>query len=684
MFYYPYLNDKKFLKVFDTEVFREHFIKITVLDFVTEQPISSIEGKATGGTCNLSGTSNMRRTANCSLIVDPDFTNTYNNIMEVENLISINKKINLEIGLTNTLQTLQDYNQYSIYDILWFPLGVYVIKNASISKNNGGINISLTLNDKCALLNGDIGGIIPAQTILSELQIVDSNTTEKLLIKDIIKHIVHEFGGEPEENILISDIPDTIKKVVKWADEKNKLYHYRHNLGDFFLLNDRVFQDDNKPDPLEEFIYGQDIGYIEARFEYPGTLECNAGESVASVLDKIKNTLGNFEWFYDINGKFIFQEKKNYINNTISTNISQINALDYQINTNLSTSVYTFDENNKQIVISISNSPQFPNIKNDFIVWGVMENSSGAQKSIRYHLAFDKKPESLRTEIGPVLVYVDDRKRDVVVDINNPKIIENFPETGEEDKFYYNSKGEVFKWDSTERAYLPLEKSKAEICYLSTSDWRTQLFFDSVLNQSDVIFQENPYSAELLSEWTGVYNVRASRVGSYNSYSIYEGDFREESTYTFWLDFIEGADIDVNSIGRRTKVESDNKVNCIFATPIPLFSFAEADGLVSEKSIEGTELVQVSSDIYSKMVIGGGQNSAFDRIKDMLYTYTNYNEAINLTIIPIYYLEPNTRISIIDSDIGVKGDYIIKSISLPLTFNGTSNISATKNVEKAF
>jgi hypothetical protein len=35
-------------------------------------------------------------------------------------------------------------------------------------------------------------------------------------------------------------------------------------------------------------------------------LVVNAGETLTSALDKIKNMLVHFEYFYDINGKFVF------------------------------------------------------------------------------------------------------------------------------------------------------------------------------------------------------------------------------------------------------------------------------------------------------------------------------------------------------------------------------------------
>nr|DAG21689.1 MAG TPA: hypothetical protein [Caudoviricetes sp.] len=39
---------------------------------------------------------------------------------------------------------------------------------------------------------------------------------------------------------------------------------------------------------------------------YAGDLIANVGETITSVLDKIKNMLSEYEYFYDIQGRFIF------------------------------------------------------------------------------------------------------------------------------------------------------------------------------------------------------------------------------------------------------------------------------------------------------------------------------------------------------------------------------------------
>jgi hypothetical protein len=59
--------------------------------------------------------------------------------------------------------------------------------------------------------------------------------------------------------------------------------------------------------------YGAIAGYRLTDLTYAGDLIANPGETLTSVLDKIKNMLGEFEYFYDVYGRFVFQRKRNYI-----------------------------------------------------------------------------------------------------------------------------------------------------------------------------------------------------------------------------------------------------------------------------------------------------------------------------------------------------------------------------------
>ena len=76
--------------------------------------------------------------------------------------------------------------------------------------------------------------------------------------------------------------------------------------------------------------------------------------------------------------------------------------------------------------------------------------------------------------------------------------------------------------------------------------------------------------------------------------------------------------------------------------------------------------------------------SAFDKLDNWLYTYACCTESISISALPVYYLNPNTRIFVKDTNSGIEGEYIVSRISLPLTYNGMMSISATKAVQRLY
>lgn len=712
MINYPYLEDKKFLKELDLERLKNQYVRISVLDFKTEMPLINIEGKATGGTVNLNGTSNMRRAGSCSLVVDEYGIRRqdgayidYRNITEIQNIISLNKKISLEVGYDNALRYLGE-EYYSNYDIIWIPLGIFTIKAGNAAKSGNGVNISLTLNDKTACLNGDIGGTIPAGTVFSELETISQDgftrTVEKLLIKDIIKYLVVDFGGENPENVIIEDIPDKIRRVLKWSGDYN-IYLIKDENGNQFISETNEL-DNVKIEECTTYSFGMDIGYSIEPFTYPGTLEANAGENVASILDKLKNTLGgNFEWFYDVFGRFHFQEKKNYLNTSAATNMNELTEESYLSISNPSKSIYDFTS--KELVTNISSSPQYANIKNDFTIWGAAKTVTGADKPIRYHLVFDTKPIPSGQRLGFIykdytgLTQATILKNDVNCKYENPLSIEN--PTEEDKRYYYIVENNTIRrlaisaWDEETGGFRVFEDW--EVCYLRAFDWRTELYY-LCLENKEKPFSKNYYAAELIGEWPKIYNI-ADHFVEYQKYEdkdiyipLYYGAYKkdkDQTEYEYFIDFIEGSQggsvnlsqFNVSNIGRRTKISNDKSANCIFAHEIPNFIIEKVGEDTIEDKDSDLPVIKVNEKIFSKIVTGGTQSSAIDVAKNLLVQHTNYNESINLTTIPIYYLEPNTRITINDNDTGVHGDYFVNTISLPLTF-GTSTIACTKCIEK--
>lgn len=640
---FPYLKDSAFLKKFDELKLKEQYIKLIVLTF-DEMPIQEIQGKITGGNLTSDGSSGMRRTSNLSMVADE----YENDLTDTKHLLSINKKVEVLIGFVNTT------DEYTEYNMLWFPQGTYVIISPNISHNSDGINISLTLHDKMALLNGECGGTLPASVTFNEIEDIDEDGNIQVTqptIYQIIQELVNHFGGEQLGKIIISDIDSKIKKVMKWTGS-TPLYLYQEPAADGTIYNsfstnynELAARQAQGHGTIKEFSYGQDIGYILTDFVYPGELVGNAGDTVVTILDQIKNTLGNYEYFYDIDGNFRFQEIKNYLNTSYSTFlINEINADNYLVDYTSGKSVYTFEDAN--IIQSYSNSPQYQQIKNDFLVWGKRTSIDGNDVPIRYHLAIDSKP----TIGNSYKVFFFTDPDDGITKAKKPVEFSsksNFPDKGEAGNYYYAADtGIIYKWATDAKTY---EQTPYTIETIKATDYRTELYMAGVASEPFGL-DSNYYYTELKNEWPKLYDMRNQK--------FFEGVIDQPSDIDFFLDFIDTptaiSEFSVQNIGRRTTTLVDDSINCIFEPDNPDIVIIEAgsenaDSIQRECEARKQEYAQVRSEIYAMLLNGGALRSAYDEIKKELYQYTNYNEQISLTTLPIYYLEPNVRITVRDN-----------------------------------
>jgi hypothetical protein len=136
----------------------------------------------------------------------------------------------------------------------------------------------------------------------------------------------------------------------------------------------------------------------------------------------------------------------------------------------------------------------------------------------------------------------------------------------------------------------------------------------------------------------------------------------------FWLDFCDDSYLDKytpDKIGRRTKVINDTEIKAIFFEEIPNVLFIDPlkTTLHTDTALSYIKLNLVGS-MANYFTISTQGKSAKEVLDNLLYTHTYYNESITLSCIPIYYLEPNVRISVYDESSGINGEYIIKSYSI--------------------
>ena len=424
-----FLLDKEFLRLLDLEREKEVFVKIISLDF-NENPLETIEGRVTSGSVNVDGTSSVRRTCSLSLVA---------NELNIHDFYwGLNTKFKLFVGVKNVLKHRMLYKEkYAHYpDICWFKMGTYIVSSFSTSQSTSSYTISISGKDKMAFLNGEVGGIItPLSWDFGKIDEVDANgfiKTTNYLIRDIILESVHEHSQDPYWNIIINDLDDYGLELLEYkgTDTLYLLYNTAQGVVDqmIFDLSKITTKDpeDIHYDPriqqledtnVDKFkIRGVDytiikvergdvVGYRITDLVYPGDLISNIGESVTSMLDKIVSMLGEFEYFYDLDGRFIFQRKKTYIQSTFSTiTKNDNNTNEIYISNAAETSACTYSFDNSLLVTSFSNSPNFADIKNDFSIWGVRKGSSGIEIPIHLRYAIDSKPWMYTTYDGRIYI----------------------------------------------------------------------------------------------------------------------------------------------------------------------------------------------------------------------------------------------------------------------------------------
>ena len=426
------LLDKDFLVKLNANKEREIYARIIALTF-QETPVEQIEGRVTQGSINIDGASSLRRT--CSL------TLTAKDLNINDFYWGVKSKFKLEIGLKNTVDT-ENYPE-----VIWFPQGVYVITGFNTSYSTNNYLITISGKDKMCLLNGDLGGALPASIDfgVEEYYDADNNMTTftKVPIQKIIREALHAYALEPYYNIVINDLDEVavelldykgdtplylLKKVntseyINFTDDGSIPIKFAHGgSSEVFPLQDLeerggyfdkrvelapeaqankaseiVFQDDDKKIiyTVAKVEYGETAGYRRTDLTYAGDLISNIGESITSILDKIKNMLGNYEYFYDLDGKFVFQRKKIYVG-TVWNNIVK-NIDETYIANALPTGELAYSFEGNQLITAFSNAPAIANLKNDYSIWGARKSAAGEDIPIHYRYAIDVKPTRYTT-----------------------------------------------------------------------------------------------------------------------------------------------------------------------------------------------------------------------------------------------------------------------------------------------
>lgn len=694
---YPYLQDsyietesgalekREFLAQLDDFVNQKRYARLTLLNW-KEEPLKEIQGKIVSGNISKDGSSSVRST--CSLTTSVD-TTSYT-VGDANMDFAENKKIFIEIGIKNYTK---DYPQYPI---LWFPQGVFFIKSFSCNASTtSAMNISLTLNDKMGMLNGDIGGKFPSTTILDE---EDTQTetgeyaTVKVPVYRIIQEVVNHFGGEDLNNIVIEDVPLRIKRIMRWTGDTPLYLVSNGGQAEAGTLSYEP-----QLTPPEEGAYlqinnGDDAGYVYNDFVYDKELVMNAGQSVADALEQIKQYLGNYEYFYDEFGIFHFREIRNYLNTTQGkVLVTDMTENDYMVERAIPKEVYTFSDNSN--LLSINITPQYENIKNDYIVHGLRKmTDSDISYDIMYHLVIDSKPQTGNTYTN-VLLY-----RELDTDIQSaifPVNIQELPDFGEFNTIYRLPDGKAYMWDDDNSwKELVVEAYYDAANPYITEDWRTELYLKGLQALYNNSTDQGYYFQELRAFWPQIYDLKEQQFwGEAEDPSL---QARVLTDGNYFLDFIDSSGPlgkwSVSNIGRRSDVVIDEEINCLFEPEIPNIVFLDLDlqdtdpdefqRLRDECIDQGQPYAQTRGEIFQAFFTGGYSNGAYARICAELYSHTTYQKTISITAIPNYYLAPNSRVRMSDNSTQTFGSFMIQNISIPLDVGSVMSVTMNECIQQ--
>ena len=398
---------------------REIYVRINQL----QGNMSVLQGKATDGSINLDGSSGLRRTCNLSFTLDPSAFK-----LNEQDWV-LNTRFELEIGLYDFVGVqLTTVNTEPIFykegPIVWFKQGHYLITSFNASLGLDSVSVSISGQDKMCLLNGEVSGTIGAASVdfgKYEEEVNGKIEVKYLTIKEIIYNILIQYAKEEPGSIIINDLDEEtgwkqidylgesalyilressgeykpinltyfgqqtsddgirLDSLSKYWRAPNQISNTEVQVGDTFTLNETNYQ-------VEKVETGEPAGYEATDLTFAGDLAASAGEAVTVILDKIRDMLGLYEYFYDVLGRFTFQKKKNWIQTSWD---NKSRAIEVESSEEVA---YTFED--LKLFTSFANTPDMKNLKNDFTVWGARKSVTGQDLPIHMRLAIDKKPES--------------------------------------------------------------------------------------------------------------------------------------------------------------------------------------------------------------------------------------------------------------------------------------------------
>ena len=819
------LYDKNFLLKLDSYHHKVIYARVTALTF-QENPIEYIEGRVTGGSISIDGASAVRRT--CSLtIAAPEFNfNDYYWGLNTKFKLEIGVENHVDPKYPEIIWFQQGIYLITSFNVSRNTTSFTITLQGKdkMCLLNGDVGGSLESSiDFGTIQEEDINGNwtitqVPIPEIIKNMVhtyagepyhniiINDLDTYGLELLEyryDIPMFLYRQHDNSIYNNVILNDVNTQCKiykKEFSHYDEiqkKNQYnfievqdepmftldeipFKYLDAFTDRLLPNNDgtyVMKIKNKQGNWEQIDgedgyfnmakikYGQTAGYRFTDLVYAGDLIANVGDSLTSVLDKIKTMLVEFEYFYNLEGQFVFQKKKSFKQAIWQFNEEEKSYLPPE---------YSYEFYGSNLISAFSNNPNLLNLKNDYSIWGEKEGISGAKIPIHLRYAIDKKPlqyssiivqqsevddynNKYGTVLPPQLQSITYKKADsynitgnviecdwreiiyqMAMDYYHYNFLDDFelriaeanpdfypsgrtgyeqyyvdmqgfwrelynPDVANEEQTLQNKinqtstrindltieiqklKGNIYLYDAGrgDFAIKPGDSTTVQIeKWEKRREWIEQLKnAEEALEIQSQLLTELQLSFDKLTEEKGAYYLTNEMGLLHWNIAVHE----QPESLNFWFDFLdtegELQQFSVKNIGNRSKPVNDTAIKSIYfrETPSVIYLAEDEDMIYGQES--GYKYVKMPDKFENMFSISAQGKGAKDKLDELLYQHGYCVESVSITTVPIYHLEPNTRIYLHDDDLGLDGDYIVSKITVPLTYNGTMQITATKAAE---
>lgn len=311
----------------DVRLLRQHEIIVKVkIEIIndTGQILGVVSGMVSDScSSNIDSSSDVRRTFSTTIV--PDDTTKKKFDLSPASIIWLNKYAHLYLGIKN-LRT----DEYR-----WFSQGYFVFTSNSITYNATTNKLSISCSDFMTKLDGTINGQLGALTTT-----IPAYEDEK----DSSGNYVYESDGttiKKKYNILRDAFVKTLSQLGGVDN------YYVDDIGEFYGMKET-----------------NPTGYLEYRTKNPSwnyvpyDLEFNAGDSVCTMLQKIRDLYPDYQMYFDADNKFILEMIPSLYEDNVTFNNAFLQSILLSSNGESTTRDYTAVKNCTKVwgkVIEVDN-----------------------------------------------------------------------------------------------------------------------------------------------------------------------------------------------------------------------------------------------------------------------------------------------------------------------------------------